>query len=75
MRDQPVTVIVMVAVWIFCLVAALVSIRRAFCENLQPNRSKLKSVVNNLRFRFNLVFGLVLIGFVMFGVVWLATRW
>jgi len=75
MRDQPVTVIAMAAVWIFCLGAAWVSIRRAFHENLQPSRSKLKSVINDLRFRFNLVFGLVLIAFTIFGMVWLATRW
>jgi hypothetical protein len=75
MSGNSIKVILMVISWMFCGVAGVLFIRRGIEENEKPSKSKLKAIWKEIKFRLNLVAGILLLGWVIYGFVWLIINW
>lgn len=74
MNQNPASLLVMLTVWVISLVAGIMFIRQAFREN-QNRHSKLKGIVNEIKFRLRLAMGLGLVIWVIGGIVWVLINW
>lgn len=74
METAPSTLVVLLIVWAVSLLTGIALIQAAFKGKASHASSKLSAAYNEIRFRFRLVAGIMLIAWVVSGLVWLFVK-
>jgi hypothetical protein len=75
MSKSPTTLTLLIITWTIFLVAGIGLIWQAIMNKSAPTGSKVRRLVNEVKFRFGFAAGLVLLILVLSGVVWLLVKW
>ena len=75
MIKTPGTITLLVITWTIFLVAGISLIWQAIMDKSSPAKSKVRRIVNDIKFRLGFATGVVLIILVLFGVFWLLVKW
>jgi hypothetical protein len=75
MSKTPGTLILLAITWTVFLVAGIGLIWQAIMDKSSPAKSKVRRIVNEVKFRLGFATGVVLLITVLFGVIWLLIKW
>jgi hypothetical protein len=75
MSKTPGTLLLLIVTWAIFLVAGIGLLWQAIMNKSAPTGSKVRRLVNEVKFRFGFTAGLVLLILVLSGVVWVLMRW
>jgi hypothetical protein len=75
MSTTPTTLILLVITWVIFLAAGMSLIWQAIMDKSLPAKSKMRGLVNEIKFRLRFATGAVLIIVVLSGVVWVLVNW
>ena len=75
MSKTPGTLILVIITLVILLVTGLSLLWQAIMDKSNPTKSKVRRVVNEIKFRLGFASGVVLLVLVIAGVVWLLVKW
>jgi len=75
MSKTPGTLILLIITWVIFLVTGLSLIWQAIMDKSSPTKSKVRRVVNEVKFRVGFAAGVVLLILVLSGAIWLLVKW
>jgi hypothetical protein len=75
MSKTPGTLILLIITWTIFLVTGLSLIWQAIMDKSSPTKSKVRRIVNEIKFRLGFAAGVVLLILVFSGAVWLLVKW
>jgi succinate dehydrogenase hydrophobic anchor subunit len=75
MSKTPGTLILLAITWMVFLVGGIGLIWQAIMDKSSPTKSKVRKVMNEIKFRLGFAAGLVLLILFLYGVFWLLLKW
>ena len=75
MSKTPGTLILLIITWTIFLVTGLSLIWQAIMDKSSPTKSKVRRIVNEIKFRLGFAAGVVLLILALSGAVWLLVKW
>lgn len=75
MSKNPGPLIILTITWTISLVAGLGLLWQAIMDKSSPTKSKVRRIVDEIKFRLKFATGVVLIFLFVFGAVWVLMNW